>query len=255
MAPPPHVWYVDLVKQAYWRGSNTQFSNRYYLSGGDPTEGVALAAITDLHHIENLIFPTVAGGQGVGFVEGKAYRSTGGPPIEVVDYNSSGAIATATGWTGTAVTGQTIQYANTIEVCLETRMLMLGLSTTGKPIYTRKFFRGWSYLAEDEEFTVTPIPTTIQTAYNALILPWQTGLPTSFVTVVGTDGRTASAAQPPTVQPFLGNHQKPRGKKRKTTSSSSSTSESALALSAIALGEGILRGAGFVGTLAGDAGL
>jgi hypothetical protein len=255
MAPPPHVWYVDLVKQAYWRGINTQYSNRYYLSGGNPTEGVALSAIADLHRIENLIFPAVAAGAGVGFVEGKAYNSTPGPPIEVIDYNSSGAIATATGFTGTVISGTPIQYANTIEVCLETRMLMLGLSTTGKPIYTRKFFRGWSYLDEDEFESTSQIPVPIQTAMNALILPWQTGLATSFVTVVGTDGRTASAAQPPTVQPFLGNHQKPRGKKRKTAASSSSTSESALALSAIALGEGILRGAGFVGTIAGDAGL
>jgi hypothetical protein len=251
MASPPHVWYVDITKQAYWRGINTTFNNRYYLSGGDPTAGVAEAAIADLHSIENRIFPNISAGQGVGFTEGKAYRSTGGAPIAVVDYNSSLAIDSATGMTGTTVSGAPMAWAATLEVCLETRMLMLGLSTRGKPIYCRKFFRGTSFTGANEPTAPTNIPAPIITAYNALILPWQTGLATSFVTVVGTDGRTASASIPPTVQPALGNHQKPRGKKRSSSSSSSATSQSALALSAIALGEGILRGAGFVGTLAG----
>lgn len=210
-------WYIELKKQAFWRGVPHTWVNRYVMSGGDPTGTDAESVIGALHDIEDVLFPTEASGNGVGFVVGRAYASTGGPPFAEVAYNASEASGSATGFTGGSHGGVTATWAETLETCLLIETLMEGLSSRGKPIYNRKYFRGIN-AGPQESIGSTPINSAYIAAVNTIVKPWQTGMGASSWIVVGSGGRLPAAA--PTVHPWQVAHQVPRGKKRKVVTTS-----------------------------------
>lgn len=205
-------WYVEIEKQGTWRGAVHTWMNRYVMSGVDPTSAQAASTISALKNIENALYPQVTAGTGVGFVKGTAYLSTGGAPLTTQGYNTTLAAATATGFSGPTGGYTSLSFAGQLENCLETRTLLTGLSSTGKPVYLRKYFRGF-YAGTEDSFGAAPILAADITKATGTIAPWFTGMTTGSYTVIGVSGRQAAIA--PTVQVWLGNHQVPRGKKRK----------------------------------------
>lgn len=209
-------WYVELEKQAFWRGAPHTWVNRYVMSGAQPSASDAQSVITALHLIENDLHPPMAAGVGVGYVQGRAYPSGKGTFFANVDYNVSKASGTATGFHGPPDSGDLV-WAPTLETCLLIETRLQGLSSTGKPTYLRKYFRGCSTGAAQDN-VAGGIPAGTITDLNALTTPWQTGMGSQNWVVIGNSGSQASAA--PTVHPFLVAHQVPRGKKKKPSSAS-----------------------------------
>jgi hypothetical protein len=216
---------VQITKQAYWRGQQHLFQNAYWISGNPGASDMA-AVIAELQSIENAVFPTVGGGIGVGFVRAKGYSPGTGPALVEVDYNESESPGTATGFTGPPFPAYySLNWTNTLEVCLEVVTPLSGTSSRGKPVSNRKYFRGFgATVAEDQR--VTPIDARDLAVIAATCLPWKTGMTPSNYVVIGKSGRQASGV--PTAQNFLGNHQVPRGRKKKVSSSASSSFEAIL---------------------------
>jgi hypothetical protein len=211
-------WYVEIEKQAFWRGAPKTFVNRYVMSGSQPAASDATTVISALKGIEDQVYPQIGAGQGYGFVQGRAYPSGKGTFFAKVDYNPSKAQASSTGYAGIQ-SGQTlVEIADTIEVCLIAETRLQGQSSTGKAMYLRKYFRGISGRTQGAEPGADLPPGTVA-AIEGVIAPWRTGVGASNWVVIGNSGEQAAAA--PTVQPFLGNHQVPRGKKRKASTKSS----------------------------------
>lgn len=209
-------WYVEIRKQAYWRGNQHTWVNRYVMSGAQPTAADALTVINQIHDVETAIFPEVASGGGVGFVDGKAYPSGKGSFFAIVEWNEDLAPGTATGFTGTAYAGSGPPPANELEVCLLLETPVTGLSSTGKPVYLRKYYRGFGNTS-DEVTVPGQIPSGILSAIELHTSVFQTGMGASNWVVIGNNGEQASG--PPVAKPFLYNRQVPKGRKRATSSS------------------------------------
>lgn len=203
-------WYIEMEKQAYWRGLNKTFINRYIMSGADPAQADANEVIDSLNAIENNLFPVIGAGQGVGFVQARAYKSTGGPPLLVVNYNESKNLATATGFSGPTGGYESIAFTGTLENALLVSMPLQGLSTRGKPVSVKKFFRG--IINQNEAGQDAGVSPSDVAKINANVTPWATGMGTNQYVVIGKSGRQSSGH--PTAHVFIANHQVPRGKKR-----------------------------------------
>lgn len=210
-------WYVELKKQAYWRGNVHVWTNRYVMSGSDPTAAQMTSVIELLQGIEGKIHPIQPSGHGIGFVEGSAYSSAGGPPVAVVPYNPTLAAATATGFQGPTYTSPSMAQAPTLEVCMLIETTLNGVNSRGKPDYMRKFIRSVSFAAESADSS-SPIPANDISGIEAIVAPWTTGIGANNWVVIAPSGKQAS--QPPVVKPYLVNHQVPRGRKRKKTTTS-----------------------------------
>jgi hypothetical protein len=211
-------WYVEVQKQAWWRGVQHLWVNRYVLSGSDPTASQGESVAYYLLQMENKLYPNVEAGIGVGFVKASAYKSTGGAPLATYYSNESQSPSSATGFTGPSSTYATLSWQNTLEVCLDVRTELTALSSSGKPVYLRKFYRGFLHGGEDNGST--PIASGDLTAIDATLAELQTGIGSTSYVVIGPSGGLASGA--PTAQPHLGNHQIPRGRKRSRASETSS---------------------------------
>jgi hypothetical protein len=211
-------WYIEIRKQGFWRGSVHIFDNRYVLSGVTPDAADATTAINALQVMENKLFPLVPAAFGVGFVSGHAYAASGGPPFATVNFNVDEDPATATGFSGPSPAYTSLAFNGPLEVCLDVRIPLAGLSSTGKPVFCRKFYRGiW---VTGESFNDTPILAADLAKVNATLAPLATGFAPNAYVVIGVSGRQPTGSV--TAQQFLANHQVPRGRKRKTTTSSSS---------------------------------
>lgn len=207
-------WYVEITKQCYWRGILTKWNNRYILSGVDPSASDATATINALKGIEDNIHPEVPAGGAIGFLEGRAYSGSGGAPIATVTYGAAGVATGQTGFAGPGLTTPVQPVFGPMEVCLDIRVPLAGLSSRGKPVFCRKYIRGWG-ITDFDGSGAAQLPSDWITAIEGFVAPWHTGLgPNSYV-VIGRSGRQPSGA--PVCEPFLGNHQKPRGRKRKAT--------------------------------------
>lgn len=209
MAPTPRAhWEIQIQKQAFWRGRPHIWNNRYIMSGPNPTAAQAVTVINALHDIENAVYGPQAAGAGVGFVRGKAYPAGLGSYFASVLWNDTEAPATATGFTGHSYSG--LGWGVDLENCLDIRMPLTGLSSRGKPVYVRKFFRG--FVSFNGANTTTPIPSTDRNYIAATVLPWQTGMGANNWVVIGKSGRQASG--PPQVEQYIGAHQVPRGRRK-----------------------------------------
>lgn len=216
MAKGLGYWYIEIEKQAYWRGQQHTWVNRYVMSGSDPTATQANTVQAALKSIENVIHPLVAAGAGVGFVSSRAYGAAGGPPFNVIPYNTSKAPGTATGFAGPTWTTGLI-WAPTLETCLLVQTPLNGMSSSGKPIALRKYFRGVAFTTELADNTGV-MPATDAAGIANACLTWKTGIGANAWVVIGTSGKQASAV--PTAHPYLVAHQVPRGRKKKASSSS-----------------------------------
>jgi hypothetical protein len=214
-------WYVEITKQAFWRGAPHTFQNRYIMSGAQPSASDAATVITALKDIEDGLFPGAAPAHGVGFVRGSAYGSGSGAPFQVTEYNASEGAGTATGFTGPGWGTPTIVFAPTLETCLMVETPITGLSSTGKPVRLRKYFRGIASGADEPQSTGQVAAGDI-TGVNALVLPWKTGMGASNWVVIAPSGAQASAA--PVCYPYLVAHQIPRGRKKASSSGGSDLS-------------------------------
>jgi hypothetical protein len=209
-------WYIEIEKQAFWRGNPHTWVNRYVMSGLTPSASAAATVINALKNIEEQLHAAVTSGAGVGFVEGRAYGATGGPPFETFGYNEGLTPTTATGFAGAGWSGTEQAPAPALETCMMVETPLLGLSTSGKPVSLKKYFRGATY-GVDEDYSAAAINPTDQAGITALVLPWQTGLGDPGSQVISPTGRTP--AGPPTAHPFIVNHQVPRGRKKAAASS------------------------------------
>jgi hypothetical protein len=207
-------WYVEIRKQAFWRGSPHQWVNRYVMSGAQPSAADATSVITALKNIEDHVYPAIAAGAGIGFIDGRAYPSGKGTSFAQVSYNESGAAASATGFSGPTSAYTTLKFNGTLENCLVIETRLNGLSSTGKPVDTRKFFRG--LIVDGEAGGAGQIGAQDLGLINTEVLPWQTGVGANNWVVIGPSG--AQAAQPPAALSWIGNRQVPKGRKRSTTS-------------------------------------
>lgn len=210
-------WYIEQEKQAYWRGINKSFVNRYVMSGAQPTAAEAITVINALAVIEDAIFPQTAAGEGVGRVQGRAYPSGKGSFFASVNWNTSLEPATALGFTGPTWTPHYISWAPTLETCLLCETPINGLSSTGKPVSLRKYFRGINSGTSEDSGPGVINPADV-TGIEGVIAPWWTGMGANNWVVIANSGNQASSA--PTVHPFLVAHQVPRGRKKKASSSS-----------------------------------
>lgn len=208
-------WYVEVEKQAFWRGNAHTWVNRYIMSGAQPGPTDAYSAADALKVIEDKLYPTTGSGHGVGFVEARAYGTGKGPAIATVPYNTSLDAASATGFSGDSrIT--TLQFGATLESCLVIETKLQGTSSTGKPIFLRKYIRG--VYAGGEDGTATPINSSDLSVMTSNAAPWKTGVgPNSYV-VIGSTGAQAQSA--PAALPFIGNRQVPKGRKKKKTDAS-----------------------------------
>jgi hypothetical protein len=209
-------WYIEMEKQAFWRGVTHTFINRYVMSGAQPSATDAESVITAIHAIENQIFPMTGAGQGVGFVQGRAYPSGSGTFYANVNYNTSLAAGTATGFDTAGSSTLARVWAPTLETCLLLETLMTGLNSKGKPIYNRKYYRG-VYAGPTEDNADGTLPGGVIATVAAITAPFKSGMGSSDWVVIANSG--AQASLPPTAHPYLVARQIPRGKKKKTTSS------------------------------------
>lgn len=210
-------WYVEIRKQAYWRGNQHTWVNRYVMSGAQPSASDAQSVITAIKNIENSIYPVKAGGAGVGFVDGKAYPSGKGSYFAIIEYNASLAPGTATGFTSGAYGGDASPtWGETLENCFLLETPVTGLSSTGKPVALRKFYRGLSGGTEESD-QPGQISGEITAAVNTATLPFRTGMGSSNWVVIGNNGEQASG--PPQMRPYIYNRQVPKGRKKKVSAS------------------------------------
>lgn len=205
-------WYVEIKKQAFWRGNPHTWVNRYILSGAQPSGADAITVIGALHDIEDQMEPAHTSGAGIGFVVGNAYPSGSGGPFATVAYNTSEAQGSATGFTGAQWTDADQSWAPTLETCMMMETPITGLNSRGKPISLRKYFRGVNSGGNEAEGT-NGITADDITGSQTVCLPWTTGMGSSNWVVIAPSG--AQASGPPKCHPFLVNHQIPRGRKRK----------------------------------------
>jgi hypothetical protein len=209
-------WYVEIRKQAFWRGNPHTWVNRYVMSGAQPSAADAVTVISAIKGIEDNIYPHVAADAGVGFVDGKAYPSGKGTFFAYVPYNESQAAGSATGFTGSVYGGSPPVWANTLEVCFMMETPLNGLSSSGKPVYLRKFYRGMAG-GDIESDVPGGIGSALITFFEQMVLPFQTGIGANNWVVIGNNGEQASG--PPTLKPFMFNRQIPKGRKKKPTTS------------------------------------
>lgn len=208
-------WYIELQKQGFWRGNPHTWVNRYVMTGADPTSSDAITVISALHDIEEQLHAQKGAASGVGFVQGRAYASTGYSAFASVNYNVSQAAATATGFTGATWTDTTQSEANTLEVCMLLETPLLGLSSSGKPLTLRKFYRGAFYGGVEPD-DAAGIPAADIAGIKAVTLPMFTGLGGTAYTVTSPNPLRVPALAPRPLD-FICNRQIPKGRKKKIT--------------------------------------
>lgn len=210
-------WYVEIEKQAWWRGAQHTWVNRYVMSGAQPSAADAVTVINALWGIERAVYPFATSGGGVGFTIGKAYPSGKGTFYASVDYNESKDPGTATGFPGPSTNYSDLRPGFMLEACVVVETKLNAMSSTGKPTFLRKYLRGFS-VSSSEETGANPISGADLAFIDAATLPWQTGVGTSNWVVIGNGG--AQAASAPQALPYLGNRQVPKGRKKKKASTS-----------------------------------
>lgn len=199
-----------------WRGKAHRWSTVYNLSGSTPNTADQISMMDALVDIENQILwgggPNLAG-----FLEARFYTGQGGAPTTVIPF---GDIDTPSGWTaysGTGwSTGPAFGEAGAAESCLIVETKLNGLSSTGKPVYLRKYLHAVPAFPA-AAIGSQQIPSADITSLNAYVKKWTDGSLTNGVVVIGPSGRQAASA--PSVQSALGNHQMPRGRRQKKASS------------------------------------
>lgn len=195
-----------------WRGAPHRWSTVYNLSGTTPVSSDQYALMEELLAIENDILPPSVS-ENSGFLRARFYNGSGGAPTYTINF---GVLETPSTWapyaSGTVPWTSVAEGLAPAEVCFNIKTPLTGLSSSGKPVHLEKYFHGVPAYDSSGE-----LASGIQTAINSAVAPWASGLATGARVVISPSGRQSSSA--PTVQPYCGNHQMPRGRKRKSVSS------------------------------------
>lgn len=201
----------------YWRGAVHKWSTVYPLNGS--VSSGDYASICDVAHtLDNgVCFPGSVGLAG-GIYEVSLYNvATGGVPIAVHNYfdpdvPSAWLAYTGSGWPS----GPTI-VEPAAEVALQVEW-NAGFSSSGKPVRFRKWYHAVP-VADS-----SPGAPDLDSDQLTSLAAWLNVRVSSFAAygaVLGNASRLASTT--PQISPYYGNHQMPRGRKRKPLKVSSAT--------------------------------
>jgi len=190
----------------YWRGNIHRWSNSYQFQGT-----AAAPTSTDLTTLttaeSNLLYHPPSGIWG-GTYGAVAYNEGGGAPLSFVDFFDPDTPAswipyTHTGWSATT----------NLEPAAETAMLVewpAGLSSSGKPVNFRKWYHSVP-ISNAATGGAPDIASATVTALQAKAVILTNCLASSHL-LLSTGARFAGT---PVVSAFYGNHQMPRGRRRK----------------------------------------
>lgn len=226
------------ICQGNWRG----ITHKFQIIGN--TTGAALSAADAKIFMEGTASPYAVSfapfqdPAGVEVIGTRYYNGTASAPVYEADYTPGEAPTPLTA-TGTAFETSGVA-SQPLEVCvmLEARV---GTSSTGKPVFCRKFIRGASIsgltVASGEVVWEWDGSVHVDAAASMGNGNWYNN-----ITYCSPSGATADSAGW-TALAAPGNHQVPRGRKRKSSSSKSNVSLAQQLLNeAIALGGGIAIG-------------
>lgn len=190
----------------YWRGAIHRWSNSFEFTGS--LTGTAAAACVALQtQVATVCYSSSPGG----IYETRMYNAGGGVPLATqtnFDWETPGSwIAySGSGWAGTSAS-----YEKAAEVALGVRW-PAGFSSTGKPVFFRKWFH-----AIPQSAAASPGAVDITSAQITVLQPkvdaLATCLSSGYGLVMGNGSRIAS--DPSTISPYYENHQMPRGRRRK----------------------------------------
>jgi hypothetical protein len=193
----------------YWRGNIHKWSTVYPFVGTIPSAsyGTALSAI---HAMEQAIGYNEPGTHNGGIWESQLYNhSSGGVPIAVVPYFDPTTVGSWIAYTGTAWAGVSQMPNTTLETAMDVRW-PAGFSSSGKPV----FFRKW-YHAVPNNSSGPPVVDVAPANVALIVAQLEAGINIvgGLGAPMGRGGRLAALT--PVVAPYFGNHQMPRGRRRK----------------------------------------
>jgi hypothetical protein len=193
----------------YWRGAVHRWSTVYPFSGSI-SAGSYAAAIAAMYTMEqDILYDNTAGGGG-GLYEIALYNAaSGGVPVAVVDYFPY------------ATPGSWIKYTSTdwgattpgLEANAEAAMVVewaAGLSHSGKPVTFKKWYH--AVPSANVIGSAVQITSTQKTAIQTRIQN-QMAVISGLGLNLGNSSRLAATT--PVVLSYYGNHQMPRGRRRK----------------------------------------
>lgn len=192
----------------YWRGAMHKWSTVYPMTGTLPSGDYASAIAVLKTFEQGINWP------GTGVVEGGLYeialydQSSGGVPVGVASYFDETVYADWVAYLGTFWVGANAVVNPSAEVALQWSVAA-GLSSSGKPVHFRKWFHA---------VPVSVAAAGAQDVTSGSITAMEAGSAT-FLNALGALGAPLGrgsrlAATVAVVNPFFGNHQMPRGRRR-----------------------------------------
>jgi hypothetical protein len=193
----------------YWRGVPHRWSMDWPFTGtlaaGDWP--AAIAAIRTL--VQGIGFQHSSGVSSGGNWGIDLYNETaGGVPLASVSYFNPATIPFAGSYTGAGWSDLTAEFEGQAEVALQLRW-PAGLSSTGKAVY----FRKWSHAVPIGNPSGTADVSSGDITGLAAIVNAQIAVIGGLGAPMGKGGRLAATSV--TVEPFYGNHQMPKGRRKK----------------------------------------
>jgi hypothetical protein len=196
----------------HWRGGIHRWSTSYLMTGSLTAPLDATACQTLMLADNKMLYQKSSG------VDGSAYKcsiyaASGGVPIAsytAFDWETPASWTPVVGSVWTAA-------ATACDAVAETACLVewpAGLSSTGKPVKFRKWYHQVppSAAAGGAVDILSAQVTALNTQANAISVCLYSG----YGIALGTAGRLPGT---PVTSPFYGNHQMPRGRRKKTTTS------------------------------------
>lgn len=199
---------IQVEHARYWRGQPHRWSTVYHMNLAATRAPIDASACDAFAAAEKpVIYPGAQQQNGISSVS--IYGPAGGLPIASKVYFDW---KTPASWVNTGVGSawaSTTAALEAAEVCAVAQW-PTGLSKTGKPIYLRKWYHG-------APSSVSGSAQDIAVAQQAQLVTALNALTASLSSTYGLIYASPTGAIPgtPTVRPFYGNHQMPRGRKLK----------------------------------------
>lgn len=191
----------QIVSVGLWRGKVKRWNTTVHMTRSDQT--AALYGIFNACGYKSN--GDVEGDCSGGVASIRVYNPTGGAPISITTYFDWEAPGTWKPYTGTVWAG--IDPTTPLDASGESAVVVVGnlpgLSVTGKPTSTRKYLHAIPSRTA-AAFDDPDVDSTVQAAIAAQFIP---------ITMLSPSGATPSST---TVEPYYGNHQRVRGRRRTT---------------------------------------
>lgn len=224
----------DYTCQGYWRGLLHNFSivgNHSGTSFGQSDAQTFMEGTASPYALCFGVFQCSS----IVVVASRYYDGQASAPVFAAEYNEANPVPTPLVPTGLAYGTDTSEDYLPLEVCCDLSS-DIGLSATSKPVYNRKYLRGVPKTALAVGTENSPV-FTIATAGVAAASSLGNGDLYGGRYYISPGARSADNWVASTQ---CGNHQIPRGRKRKATSAGSGVSASKLLEDAIALAGGVV---------------